>query len=101
MPLDFAIVPRWRRGVLRISYALSNAILEVRCGRSRGGVDRAQVIQIVHLVRLAGCDAVAADPDLMSPDRVSVRARAPEPIGLLALHLAISRWKGEPKRWDS
>ena len=38
MPLDFAIVPRWRRGVLGISYALSNAILELRCGLSRGAL---------------------------------------------------------------
>jgi hypothetical protein len=28
-----------------------------------GGVDRAQVFQIVHLVRLVGCDAVAAESD--------------------------------------
>ena len=30
MPLDLAIVPRWRRSVLVVSYALSNAIIELR-----------------------------------------------------------------------
>jgi hypothetical protein len=38
MPLVFAIVPRWRRSVLVVSYALSNAILELHGGLSQGSL---------------------------------------------------------------
>jgi hypothetical protein len=52
MPLDFAIVPRPCRSVLAVSYALSNAILELHGGPSRGSL-------IVHklLELLYGCGA--------------------------------------------
>jgi hypothetical protein len=38
MPLDFAIVPRLRRSVLVVSYALLNAIFELHGGLSRGSL---------------------------------------------------------------
>jgi hypothetical protein len=60
MPLVSAIVPRRCRSVFVVSYALSNAIFELRVSYMET-VDQAQVVQIVHLLRLAGCDAVAAD----------------------------------------
>jgi len=42
MPLGFAIVLRWRRIVLVVSYALSNAIFELRGGLNTGeNFDRA------------------------------------------------------------
>jgi hypothetical protein len=60
MPLDLAIVPRPCRSIHVVSDALLNAIIEPRVS-SMETVVPAQVVQVVHLRRLAGGDVVAAD----------------------------------------
>jgi RibD C-terminal domain len=48
MPLVFAIVPRRCRRVLVVSYALSNAILELRCGLSWGALIVHQLLDLLY-----------------------------------------------------
>jgi hypothetical protein len=48
MPLVFAIVPRSRRSVLVVSYALSNEILELHGGLSRESLIAHKLLQLLY-----------------------------------------------------
>ena len=68
MPLDFAIVPRWRRSVLVVSYALSNAILELHGGLSRGSLIRHKLLELPYRMASFGIPV-----DYETPDTVAAR----------------------------